>query len=44
MLSEHLFPPSEYMLKKYAVTSRAWLPKLYLQRGIQGAWKRIHTR
>jgi hypothetical protein len=31
------------MLEKYAVTNRAWLPMLYLQRGIYGAWKRIHN-
>jgi hypothetical protein len=41
LLGEHLFPPSDYMLEKYAVTCRAWLPWLYLQRGIHGAWKRI---
>jgi hypothetical protein len=41
-LGEHLFPPPDYMLKKYAVTNRAWLPMLYLQRGIRGTWKRIH--
>ena len=42
LLGEHLFPPPDYMLEKYAVTSRAWLPMLYLQRGIHGTWKRIH--
>ena len=43
LLGEHLFPPPDYMLEKYAVTSRAWLPMLYLQRGIHGTWKRIHN-
>ncbi len=43
LLGEHLFPPPDYMLEKYAVTSRAWLPMLYLQRGILGTWKRIHN-
>ena len=43
LLGEHLFPPAGYMLEKYAVTSRASLPMLYLQRGIHGAWKRTHN-
>jgi hypothetical protein len=43
LLAEHLFPPRDYMLEKYAVSNRAWLPMLYLQRGIYGAWKRIHN-
>jgi hypothetical protein len=42
LLREHLFPPPEYMLEKYAVSSRAWLPVLYLQRGIRGTWNKIH--
>jgi hypothetical protein len=33
---EHLFPPAAYMLEKYAVSRRAWLPILYLRRAIQG--------
>lgn len=41
-LGEHLFPPSDYMLEKYALRSRAWLPVLYLQRGVLGTWKRMH--
>lgn len=41
LVGEHLFPPADYMLEKYGVTSRAWLPMLYLHRGIRGAWKRI---
>ena len=43
LLKEHLFPPIDYMLKKYSVSSRAWLPMLYLKRGIYGAWKRIQS-
>ena len=39
LAKEHLFPPAEYMLKKYAVSRRAWLPALYLRRGIQGIWR-----
>ncbi len=42
LLGEHLFPPPAYMREKYAVSGRAWLPLLYLQRGIRGAWKRLH--
>ncbi len=44
LLGEHLFPPPDYMLEKYAVTSRTWLPMLYLKRGIHGVWKRLHHR
>ena len=36
LASEHLFPPAGYMLKKYAVSQRAWLPILYLRRAVQG--------
>lgn len=43
LLREHLFPPSQYMLEKYAVRSRAWLPVLYLQRGIRGTWNKIRV-
>jgi hypothetical protein len=39
LAKEHLFPPAEYMLKKYAVSRRAWLPALYLRRGLQGTWR-----
>lgn len=38
---EHLFPPAEYILRKYAVSQRAWLPVLYLRRGMQGIWRLI---
>lgn len=41
LLGEHLFPPVEYMLAKYSVRNRAWLPILYVQRGIHGTWKRL---
>jgi len=41
LLTEHLFPSGDYMLAKYSVSNRAWLPLLYVQRGIQGAWKRM---
>lgn len=41
LLKEHAFPSSEYMLHSYAVFNRAWLPALYLHRGLRGAWKRI---
>jgi len=41
LVGEHLFPPSDYMLEKYAATNRVRLPMLYLQRGIHGTWKRI---
>jgi hypothetical protein len=43
LVKEHLFPPMDYMLEKYSVSSRAWLPVLYLKRGIHGVWKRIQS-
>jgi hypothetical protein len=41
LVKEHLFPPAEYMLKKYSVSRRAWLSVLYLRRAVQGIW-RLH--
>jgi hypothetical protein len=41
LVKEHLFPPAEYMLKKYAGSRRAWLPTLYLRRAVEGIW-RLH--
>ena len=41
LVKEHLFPPADYMLKKYAVSRRGWLSILYLRRAIQGIW-RLH--
>ncbi len=32
LLTEHLFPPSNYMLFKYEKQSRLWLPLLYIRR------------
>ena len=43
LLREHLFPPTDYMLEKYAVSNRIWLPMLYLRRGVHGAWKRMQS-
>lgn len=36
---EHVFPPADYMLEKYGMSRRAWLPALYLHRGIWGMWR-----
>lgn len=36
---EHVFPPADYMLEKYRVSRRAWLPALYLHRGVRGLWR-----
>ncbi len=44
LLREHLFPPADYMLKKYGLSSRVWLPALYAHRGLRGAWKLLHGR
>ena len=41
---EHAFPPVDYMLEKYQVSSRVWLPALYLYRSIWGAWKLLRGR
>lgn len=39
LLKEHLFPSPAYLLNRYATDNRAWLPLLYVQRALQGAWK-----
>jgi hypothetical protein len=41
LVREHLFPPAEYMRKKYPVSGRVWLSVLYLRRAVQGIW-RLH--
>jgi hypothetical protein len=41
LVREHLFPPAEYMRKKYSVSGRASLSILYLRRAVQGIW-RLH--
>jgi len=37
LVREHLFPPSAYVLKRYGLTSRVWLPALYAHRAAAGA-------
>ncbi len=44
LVKEHLLPPAEYMLRKYAVSSRAWLPALYVHRGTLGLWRLLRER
>jgi hypothetical protein len=39
LLKETLFPSTEYMLKRYPLSSRLILPALYLHRGVSGVWK-----
>ena len=41
---EHVFPPVDYMLEKYEVSRRAWLPALYLHRGMRGAWRLLREK
>jgi hypothetical protein len=41
LLREHLLPSADYMLEKYATSNRAWLPMLYVRRGIHGALRRM---
>jgi hypothetical protein len=36
LLGEHLFPPASYMLRRYGVSRRLWLPWLYVRRAITG--------
>jgi hypothetical protein len=36
---EHLVPPADYMMKRYGVAGRVWLPALYLRRAVLGAWR-----
>jgi hypothetical protein len=39
-----LFPPAEYMRKKYADEPGQWLPWLYARRACAGAWRRLNGR
>ena len=41
---EHFFPPADYMLEKYGVSRRAWLPALYLYRGVWGTWRLLREK
>lgn len=42
LLREHAFPPSAYMLCRYATTKRTLLPVLYLHRGLRGLWRLMY--
>ncbi len=35
-MREHAFPPPEYMRERYGASSSAWLPTLYIRRGLKG--------
>ena len=39
LIVEHAFPPTEYMLRRYNTTRRAWLPALYAHRLVRGGWQ-----
>lgn len=39
LLREHAFPPASFMMARYAVRRRAWLPAFYVHRLVTGAWK-----
>ena len=39
LLRQHVFPPSDYILRRYGVSNRWWLPALYLHRGVSGVWR-----
>jgi hypothetical protein len=38
-LKNYAFPDADYLLKKYSVSNRGWLPLLYFRRGMEGIWK-----
>lgn len=44
LLKENLFPPADYMLQRYKVSKRIYLPALYLHRSMSGAWKWLFFR
>lgn len=44
LLREHAFPPTAFVLERYGVTSRAWLPVLYAHRLMTGLWKWLIAR
>jgi hypothetical protein len=39
LILEHVFPPTEYMLRRYGTTHRLWLPALYAHRLVRGGWR-----
>lgn len=44
LLREHAFPPPAFVLDRYRVTRRAWLPALYAHRLMTGVWKWLIAR
>ncbi len=40
-LQEHLLPAPDYLLARYGVRSKLWLPWLYLHRAMRGVWRRL---
>ncbi len=43
LLREHLFPPADYMLRKYGIGSRLLLPALYAHRAVSGVWRLLRS-
>jgi Uncharacterised nucleotidyltransferase len=41
LVYEHLFPPADYMLRRYGTTRRSRLPALYIHRVVTGGWRWI---
>ena len=39
LLREHAFPPAAFILRRYGVSSRVWLPALYCHRLVTGAFR-----
>ena len=44
LLREHAFPPPAFVLDRYRVHRRAWLPALYAHRLMTGLWKWLIAR
>jgi Uncharacterised nucleotidyltransferase len=44
LVREHVFPPPAFVLKRYGVTRRSWLPALYAHRLATGMWKWLRAR
>ena len=41
LLQEHLAPSPAYLLEKYELKDRRWLPLFYVGRALAGVWKRL---
>jgi hypothetical protein len=44
LLKEHAFPAPEFVMDRYGITQRSWLPVLYAHRLATGIWKWLRAR